>query len=150
MPPHLTEYLDFVEDKTLFIYMKNGDIIIDERMSTAIGRLYIYIYWDKLIKAGNSPSALWQAMSSITNGVDPIRFNNKGYQINKPAMLELESPYFMGKMAEDYETKYWLGYFRIIVYLVLIFIGIYFVRRISLTDPLWNQLFILSKTNSYN
>lgn len=149
MPPHITEYLDFVEDKSLFILLKNGDIIIDPKMSNTLGKLYLYIYWDKYIKMGNSPSTLWNAMSSIKNETDPIRFDTHGYQANKNQMLELDSPYFLGAMAEDNLNKYWFGILRISMYLILIGIGIYFVQNMKMTDATWAHFISLSKINPF-
>lgn len=149
MPPHITEYLEFVDDKSLFIYMKNGDIIIDPKMSTAIGKLYIYIYWDKYILMGNSPSVLWNVMSSIRNEVDPIRFNTKGYQINKREMLDLESSYFLGTMANEYYNKYWLSILKICIYILFMCVGIYLVINMKLMNAIWIELEKLSKINPF-
>lgn len=149
MPPHITEYLEFVNDKSLFIYMKNGDIILDPKMSTSLGKLYIYIYWNKYIKLGNSPSTLWNVMSAIKNDADPIRFDKHGYQINKREMLDLESSYFLGVMAEEYLNKYWFSYLKIIIYILFICLGVFFVKKIQLIDKAWAQLFEISKINQF-
>lgn len=149
MPPHVTEYLDFVQDKSLFIYMKNGDIIIDPKMSNTLGKLYLYTYWDKYIKMGNSPSTLWNVMAAIKNDNDPIRFDTHGYQTNKRAMLDLESPYFLGAMAEDNLNKYWFGVLRISMYIILMGIGILYVRNIAMIDSTWSHFVSLSKINPF-
>ena len=150
MPPHITEYLDFVEDKSLFHYMKNGDIIIDPKMSTTLGKMYLYINWEKYIRLGNSPSTLWNAMASIKNDIDPIRFDNNGYQINKKKILELDMPHFMGLMAEEYKSKYWFGWFKIGIYVILVALGIYFVKNLDLSNSAWVQLISLSQINPFS
>lgn len=150
MPPHITEYLDFVNDKTLFIFMKNGDIIIDPRMSTAIGKLYIFVYWEKYIKLGNSPSTLYNTMASIRNDADPIRFDKYGYQTNKRQMLDLESANFLGLMGEEYYSKYWYSILKITIYIFLIGLGVYFVKLNYLDNIEWNFLMSLSKLNPFS
>lgn len=146
MPPHITEYFEFVEDKSVFGLTKNGEYIVKSNVTTTIAKLYIYFNWERYIKMGNSPSALWNVMANLKNDNDQIRFNKLGYQTTKPAMLQLDSPQFMGLIADEYINTRTINIFRIFIYIIVSCIMIFFFTLDKrTTNNVWDKLMELSK-----
>lgn len=145
MPPHITEYFEFVEDKSLFGLTENGDYVVKSNVTTAIAKLYIFFNWEKYIAMGNSPNAIWNVMANLKNDNDPIKFNKLGYQITKPTMLQLESSQFIGLMSSEYVKTQTFTFIRIFIYIIIIFMAMYFSFDFGIVNDVWNKLVSLSK-----
>lgn len=137
--PHINDYFAFVTDKSLFFYTSSGNIVVKPEMSTTIAKLYIYTYWSELLGKGNSPSSIWNVLNSINNMSGVLTFDQDGYQISHPSMLDLDSMGFAKLMTRSLFSDFWLVWIRIVVAVIVTIAGILYFRAHQSIDQIQSK-----------